>query len=272
MTEPMFRWSSNRLGRRETAAIAGVQCESPGAVAHGDQGQIARQRGLFAGRAQVRLTGNKRMPSSGSSGGYSRSWGPAHREVIPIWPRRDGVKLHTKIFAPADRKEPLPFLLLRTPYGIEKASEALDSGYAELADDGYIFVFQDIRGKFGSEGTFVMQRPARTPGDTKGLDEGTDTYDTIEWLLRERSPNNGRVGMLGVSYDGWTTIMGALEPHPALKAISPQASPADMWLGDDFHHNGAFRLSYGFEYARPRERGRTSRTSPSTATTRTTGT
>ena len=88
-----------------------------------------------------------------------------------------------------------------------------------------------------------------TPGDTSALDEGTDTYDTIEWLLQNVRPNNGRVGMLGVSYVGWTTIMGALEPHPALKAISPQASPADMWLGDDFHHNGAFRLSYGFEYA-----------------------
>jgi hypothetical protein len=94
-----------------------------------------------------------------------------------------------------------------------------------------------------------MQRPARAPGDTAALDEGTDTYDTIEWLLKNVARNNGRVGMLGVSYDGWTTIMGALEPHPALRAISPQASPADMWLGDDFHHNGAFRLSYAFEYA-----------------------
>ena len=119
-----------------------------------------------------------------------------------------------------------------------------------LADEGYIFVFQDIRGKFGSEGAFVMQRPARAPGDTTALDEGTDTYDTIEWLLKNVPRNNGRVGMLGVSYDGWTTIMGALEPHPALKAISPQASPADMWLGDDFHHNGAFRLSYAFRVRR----------------------
>jgi len=94
-----------------------------------------------------------------------------------------------------------------------------------------------------------MLRPARTPGDTDVLDEGTDTWDTIEWLLDNVPDNNGRVGMLGISYPGWTTIMGALEPHPALKAISPQASPSDMWLGDDFHHNGAFRLSYAFEYA-----------------------
>ena len=101
-----------------------------------------------------------------------------------------------------------------------------------------------------------MQRPARAPGDTKSLDEGTDTYDTIEWLLKNVPRHNGRVGMLGVSYDGWTTIMGAIEPHPALKAISPQASPADMWLGDDFHHNGAFRLSYAFEYATMMESGK----------------
>jgi putative CocE/NonD family hydrolase len=88
------------------------------------------------------------------------------------------------------------------------------------------------------------------------IDEGTDTYDTIDWLIKNVRNNNGRVGMLGVSYDGWTTIMAAIEPHPALKAISPQASPADMWLGDDFHHNGAFRLSYGFEYAAMMESGK----------------
>jgi hypothetical protein len=149
-------------------------------------------------------------------------------------PMRDGVRLHTKIFVPTERKEPLPCLLLRTPYGIGDAADRLDSHWNTLAADGYIFVFQDIRGKFGSEGVFVMMRPARVPGDTKTLDQGTDTYDTIDWLLRNVTPNNGRVGMLGVSYLGWTTIMGALEPHPALKAISPQASPADMWLGDDF--------------------------------------
>jgi putative CocE/NonD family hydrolase len=164
-------------------------------------------------------------------------------------PMRDGVRLHTKIFVPTDQKEPLPFLFIRTPYGVGDAAEKLDTQYAELAADGYIFVFQDIRGKFGSEGAFVMARPARHPGDTKTLDEGTDTYDTIAWLLRNVPPNNGRVGMLGNSYLGWTGVMGALEPHPALKAIAPMASPADDWLGDDDHHNGAFRLSYGFEYA-----------------------
>jgi putative CocE/NonD family hydrolase len=171
-------------------------------------------------------------------------------------PMRDGVELFTTIYTPKDQRGPLPIVFRRTPYGIDGAAGSFVRYYKALADDGYIFVFQDIRGKFKSEGTFVMQRPARVPGDTTSLDEGTDTYDTIEWLLKNVPDHNGRVGMLGVSYDGWTTIMGALEPHPALKAISPQASPSDMWLGDDFHHNGAFRLSYAFEYATMMESGK----------------
>jgi uncharacterized protein len=183
---------------------------------------------------------------------------PADRfEVSDVMiPARDGVKLHTKIFVPRAQAAPLPIILKRTPYGIEGSAGNFDAYFKALAEDGYIFVFQDIRGKFTSEGAFVMQRPPRAAGDTKSIDEGTDTYDSIEWLIKNVRNNNGRVGMLGVSYDGWTTIMGAIEPHPALKAISPQASPADMWLGDDFHHNGAFRLSYGFEYAAMMESGK----------------
>jgi putative CocE/NonD family hydrolase len=166
-------------------------------------------------------------------------------------PMRDGVRLYTRIFIPKSGTAgaPLPFIFQRTPYGVDRSEGRFVVAAKELADEGYIFVFQDIRGRHKSEGTFVMQRPARDPGDRKAIDEGTDTYDTIEWLLKNVQPNNGRVGMLGVSYDGWTTAMATLEPHPALRAVSPQASPADMWLGDDFHHNGAFRLSYGFEYA-----------------------
>jgi uncharacterized protein len=170
-------------------------------------------------------------------------------------PMRDGKRLHTKIFTPRGQSTPLPIIFKRTPYGITNAANNFNAYYKALAEDGYIFVHQDIRGKFESEGDFVMQRPARG-SDKNAIDEGTDTYDTIEWLIKNVRNNNGRVGMLGVSYDGWTTIMGAIEPHPALKAISPQASPADMWLGDDFHHNGAFRLSYGFEYAAMMESGK----------------
>jgi putative CocE/NonD family hydrolase len=167
-------------------------------------------------------------------------------EMIPM---RDGVRLHTLIFSPHGWRDPLPLLFLRTPYGIERQSSTLQTGLRELADDGYLFVFQDIRGKFKSDGTFVMNRPPRASKDAKAIDEGTDAYDSIEWLLKNVRGHNGRVGMLGVSYGGWLTVMALLEPHPALRAAAPQASPADMFLGDDFHHNGAFRLSYGFEYA-----------------------
>jgi putative CocE/NonD family hydrolase len=165
---------------------------------------------------------------------------------------RDGVHLNTDIYAPRDQRGPLPVIFLRTPYGVEGRARALDGSFKELADDGYIFVFQDIRGRFRSEGQFVMQRSARSPAqrrDPKTIDEATDAYDTIDWVIKNVPNNNGRVGMLGVSYDGWTTAMALTDPHPALRASSPQASPSDMWLGDDFHHNGAFRLSYGFEYA-----------------------
>ncbi len=165
---------------------------------------------------------------------------------------RDGTKLHTEIFAPEATQGPLPFLLFRTPYGIgsdNKGHPFLRTRGNILVAEGYIFVFQDIRGRYKSEGRFMMQRPPRDKNDPKAIDEGTDTYDTIDWLLKNVPRNNGRVGMMGVSYGGWLTVMGMLEPHPALKAVSPQASPADMYLGDDFHHNGAFRLSYGFEYS-----------------------
>jgi len=162
-------------------------------------------------------------------------------------PMRDGVRLNTEIFSPRNAAEPLPIIFRRTPYDADSTSiqdVSPSRPYKELADDGYIFVFQDIRGRYKSEGKFVMMRPL-----SDAIDEGTDAYDTIDWLIKNVPNNNGRVGMLGVSYDGWTTAMATVEPHPALKAASPQASPADMYLGDDFFHNGAFRLSYGFEYA-----------------------
>jgi putative CocE/NonD family hydrolase len=214
--------------------------------------------GLIAGVLVSSVVSRTLQPGAGT---------PAARfEVSDVMiPMRDGTKLNTKIFVPRAASAPLPIIFRRTPYGIAGSAAAFNAYFTSLADEGYIFVFQDIRGKFGSEGAFVMQRPARLrssgPGaayvtDPSSIDEGTDTYDTIDWLIKNVRNHNGRVGMLGVSYDGWTTIMGAIEPHPALKAISPQASPADMWLGDDFHHNGAFRLSYGFEYAAMMEAGK----------------
>lgn len=173
-------------------------------------------------------------------------------------PMRDGVKLFTKVFTPRTAAAPLPFMFVRTPYGIDGWSNAmLSRGWNFMSRDGYIFVAQDIRGKFKSDGEFVMLRPLRkNKADAKAIDETTDAYDTIEWLLKNVPNNNGRVGMTGVSYPGWLSAMAMLDPHPALKAVSPQASPADMWIGDDFHHNGAFRLSYGFEYATMMESGK----------------
>ena len=171
-------------------------------------------------------------------------------------PTRDSVHLHTLIFVPRHAQGDLPIILTRTPYGIAGSSRALSTAYKDLADDGYIFVMQDIRGRFASEGAFVMLRPMRDKSDPRAIDESTDTYDTIDWLLKHIPHNNGRVGMLGVSYPGWLTVMAMLDPHPALKTVSPQASPADMFLGDDFHHNGAFRLSYAFEYVAMMERSK----------------
>lgn len=176
-------------------------------------------------------------------------------------PMRDSIHLHTTVFSPKNRTEALPFLIERSPYGWDQAALVLNLGLADLARDGYFFVFQDIRGRYKSEGQFVMQRPVRTSRGTtsKEIDEGTDTYDTIEWLVKNVPGNNGRAGITGISYGGWLTEMALVEPHPALKAASEQASPSDMFLGDDFHHNGAFRLSYGFEYAAMMETGNTNK-------------
>ncbi|MEI9996737.1 MAG: CocE/NonD family hydrolase [Rhizomicrobium sp.] len=164
-------------------------------------------------------------------------------------PMRDGVALHAEIWRPKGAKGPLPILMQRSPYGFELPTVQRYFGvqFKELMAERFIFLLEDIRGRFGSQGSFVMLRPKSSkPG---GIDEATDTYDTIDWAIHHVANNNGRVGIFGVSYLGWTTAMATIHPHPALKAISVQASPEDMFIGDDFHHNGAFRLDYGWEYA-----------------------
>jgi len=170
-------------------------------------------------------------------------------KIEQMVPMRDGVRLHTIIYAPKSHRESLPILFNRTPYGIDNIYRGFPGSLQELIEEGFIFAFQDIRGKFKSEGQFVMQRPPRGPGNLTTIDEGTDTYDTIDWMIKNVPHNNGRVGMFGTSYPGWLVVMAVIDPHPALKAVTELATPADMFLGDDFHHNGAFRLSYGFEYA-----------------------
>ena len=171
------------------------------------------------------------------------------RQEVMI-PMRDGLKLHAVVLRPKDYTEPLPFLMERTPYGVDgNTPESINPGEPELAASRYIFVFEDIRGRFKSEGTFVMSRPMADHHDPKLVDESTDTYDTVDWLLKNVPNNNGRVGVFGVSYPGFLAMAAGIDPHPAVKAISPQAPMIDVWLGDDFFHNGAFRETYGYDYA-----------------------
>lgn len=160
-------------------------------------------------------------------------------------PMRDGVKLRVVIMTPRNATAPLPILLQRTPYNANGAQFTARRAH-DLGLDGYIIVFQDIRGRFGSEGTFDMNRPPKS--GSQCCDESTDSYDTIDWLVKNVPNNNGRVGTWGVSYPGWLTAVTGIGAHPALKAISPQAPMGDTWMGDDFFHQGAFRLSYGTEY------------------------
>lgn len=165
-------------------------------------------------------------------------------------PMRDGVRLHTVVYAPKERSEPLPILLRRSPYsckpyGPDAYPETLGPG-AHFARAGYVFVNQDVRGAWSSEGTFVDMRPQHAlPRPDGAVDESTDAWDTVEWLVANVTGNNGRVGMWGISYPGFYAAAGAIDAHPALAAVSPQAPIADWWF-DDFHHHGAFFLPHAF--------------------------
>jgi len=166
--------------------------------------------------------------------------------MIPV---RDGVHLQTVILTPVNQSGPLPIMFRRTPYGVPaKAPDEMPTNLKELAQDGYIFVIQNLRGRFKSEGTFALSSQVNLK-DSTSTNETTDAYDSIEWLIHHVPNNNGKVGMFGVSYDGLTTGLTLLHPHPALKAISEQASPVDQWMNDDDHRYGALRESYDFEYA-----------------------
>ena len=174
--------------------------------------------------------------------------------MVPV---RDGVKLHIVILRPQGSESsggPLPFLIERTPYGIDtRRAESLNKNKPELAASGYIFVFGDIRGRYESEGTFVMNRAIVAHTTKNDVDETTDTRDTIDWLLKNVPNNSGKVGVLGISYPGFLAMSAGIDAHPAVKAISPQAPMTNVWLGDDFFHNGAFRETYGFDYVQELE-------------------
>ena len=183
------------------------------------------------------------------------------REVMI--PMRDGVKLHTVILVPKGAKR-APILLTRTPYNataltthtnsshLGPSLEGYDNATDVIIEGGYIRVIQDIRGKYGSEGDYVMNRPLRGPQNPTNVDHATDTYDTIDWLVKSISETNGKVGILGISYDGFLPLMALFNPHPALKVSVPMNPMVDGWIGDDWFHNGAFRQQ-GMPYIHDQE-------------------
>ncbi len=184
------------------------------------------------------------------------------REVMI--PMRDGVKLFTSIVIPKGAKN-APIILTRTPYDSAKRTErfasprrasALSMGDEVFARSGYIRVFQDVRGKYGSEGDYVMTRPPRGPLNATGVDHTTDAWDTIDWLVKNLPQSNGRVGMIGSSYEGFTVLMALIDPHPALKVAVPMSPMVDGWKGDDWFHNGAFRqTNFDYLYSQTTARG-----------------
>ena len=185
-------------------------------------------------------------------------------EMIPM---RDGVRLHTVILVPTGANR-APMLLTRTPYNataltsyspsahLATVLDGYDNALDVIIGGGYIRVVQDVRGKYGSEGDYVMNRPLRGPLNPTDVDHATDTYDTVDWLVKHVPESNGKVGILGISYDGFTAAMGLVDPHPALKVAVPMNPMIDGWIGDDWFHNGAFRqynLSYIYEQVGTRD-------------------
>jgi predicted acyl esterase len=171
-----------------------------------------------------------------------------HRIVM-----RDGVRLFTSVYVPKDRSRKYPILFERTPYsvgpyGVDAYPRTLGPSTA-LFKSGYIFVYQDVRGRFQSEGEFVDVRPyVKDKRSAKDIDEASDAYDTIDWLVKNVPDNSGKVGVWGISYPGFYAAMAAVDAHPSLKAASPQAPVSDWFIGDDFHHNGALYLPHAFNF------------------------
>ncbi|WP_125041395.1 CocE/NonD family hydrolase [Bacteroides faecalis] len=187
-------------------------------------------------------------------------------EMIPM---RDGIHLYTAIYEPVHQEKLSPILITRTPYKAspygEKMNSRLWGTWQNYAREKYIFVIQDVRGRWKSEGEFVNVRPfIANKKKKKDIDEASDVYDTTEWLLHHTKKNNGNVGIIGSSYSGFYSIMGALSTHPAIKAAVPQAPVTDWFLGDDYHHNGAFMLCDGFRFAASMNRPRPVPTEEST--------
>ena len=207
---------------------------------------------LFINRSSAQTAASPGLPSETPStfNLVTSSFDYVKRDVMI--PMRDGVKLHTVIILPQGVKG-APILLTRTPYSASALTSHAESshlgpilnGYDNatevIVEGGYIRVVQDVRGKYGSEGEYVMNRPLHGPLNPTPVDHATDTYDTIDWLVKNVPESNGKVGILGISYDGFTTLMALVNPHPALKVAVPMNPMVDGWMGDDWFHNGAFR-------------------------------
>src|SRR3989454_3654662 len=189
----------------------------------------------------------------------------ARRDVMI--PMRDGVKLLTVVLVPKGAKN-VPILLTRTPYDANELTtrahsshlgpslHGYDNALEVILEGGYIRVVQDVRGKYGSEGDYVMTRPLRGPLNPTAVDHATDTYDTIDWLVKNIPESNGKVGILGISYDGFLPLMALVNPHPALKVAVPMNPMVDGWMGDDWFHYGAFRqqnMPYIYEQVATRD-------------------
>ncbi|MFN2169719.1 MAG: CocE/NonD family hydrolase, partial [Anaerolineae bacterium] len=177
------------------------------------------------------------------------------REVMI--PMRDGVKLHTLILTPKHARD-LPLILERTPYDASAdcaannsphLADAVWSGWTDWADGSFILVCQDLRGKFASQGKYILNRPPRGPLNPTKTDDTTDAWDTIAWLVKHLEQSNGKVGMIGASYDGWAVVMALLHPHPALRVAVAASPMIDGWMGDDWYHYGALRQEYVLHYS-----------------------
>ena len=196
----------------------------------------------------VAILGSAR-PAASQGPDYVKAHYTKHEYKIPM---RDGVRLFTAVYVPKDDSQPYPIMLNRTPYsvkpyGVDKMPDNLGP-HGGFGTEGFIFAYQDVRGRWMSEGVFVNMRPILVDVEKEAVDESTDTYDTIEWLVKNVPNNNGRVGQSGISYPGFYTACGLVRSHPALKAASPQAPVTDWFVGDDFHHNGAFFLPHAFNF------------------------
>jgi len=212
---------------------------------HSDKSVSSRILALFALLALASGSGSRAQEASPLRARYAK-----HEYQIAM---RDGMKLFTSVYVPKDASQKYPIMMMRTPYSVAPygPDDYRDSlGPSPMfMDEGFIFVYQDVRGRNMSEGEFAWMRPHKPKKSSPTeSDETTDTWDTIEWLIKNIPNNNGRVGMWGISYPGHYAAQALIDPHPALKAVSPQAPMDDNWLGDDMHHNGAFFLPHAFNF------------------------